>query len=101
MSLTKNPVLYVIPHHVVTKESTSTTVERVVLNASVPVCFLLDRLFIGPKLKNRISNILMYFRYHNTALCADAQKMYRPVLVRPADLYAQNIFWRPSPDENV
>ncbi|XP_045461089.1 uncharacterized protein LOC123671351 [Harmonia axyridis] len=104
MSRAKTSNSYVIPHHVVRKDSSSTTKLRVVFNASDLDSLgksLNDMLLGGPKLQKDIQIILLSFRMYPIVICADVEKMYRQILVCPSDRKFQHIYWRSSPDQPV
>lgn len=97
MEIAETPSNYVIPHHCVFKESSSTTKLRVVFNASNPDCLgnsLNAQLLPGPKLQRDLSDILLNFRLHRFVICSDLKMMYRQILVRPSDRRFQHIFFR-------
>lgn len=104
MSIALNKSNYIIPHHCVFKESSSTTKIRTVFNASYPDKSgnsLNKFLLPGPKLQSDICNILTSFRLHKFVICADIKMMYRQILVRPSDRHFQHIFYRPHDDADV
>ena len=95
---------YVIPHHCVHKVSSSSTKLRVVFNASAPDprgVSLNQQLLVGPKLQQDLPSILLRFRTHPIAICADIRQMYRQIRILPDDRAHQHIFWRPTPDSPV
>lgn len=95
---------YIIPHHAVFKESSSTTKTRVVFDASNKSTngqSLNDLLLIGPKIQDDLSAILLRWRKYPIALSSDVEKMYRQILVHPADQHFQHILWRESTDEPI
>lgn len=94
---------YVIPHHFVLKES-STTALRVVFDGSAKDdtgVSLNERLLKGEKLQKNIGDIIFGFRLFKIALTCDIRKMYRQILVHPDDRKFQHIFWRDSPDKPI
>lgn len=94
--------LYIIPHHGIFKNSESDPKLRVVFNASAPSSngtSLNDKLFIGPKLQNDVSEILSRFRLHPFVITADICKMYRQILVHPDHRPYQTILWRSKPSD--
>ncbi|XP_044741907.1 uncharacterized protein LOC123302879 [Chrysoperla carnea] len=104
MSKATNSSGYIIPHHCVTKDTSTSTKLRVVFNASDPgynKISLNSLLLAGPKLQNDISDILYSFRFNAIALCSDIRQMYRQILVRPEDRIYQHIFYRPSTESDV
>ncbi|XP_071874181.1 uncharacterized protein [Bombus fervidus] len=87
---------YYLPHHGVIKESSDTTKLRVVFDGSAPSTTgisLNDTLHTGPKLQEDLVSILLRFRSHQYVLTGDIEKMYRQILVRPADRNYQHILW--------
>ncbi|XP_063919415.1 uncharacterized protein LOC135134622 [Zophobas morio] len=104
MQLAAQPSMYVMPHHCVQKETSSTTKVRVVFNGSSPDSngtTLNQQLLPGPKLQKDLSHILMNFRLHAIAVTADIRQMYRQIWLNPKQRYLQHIFWRPDPASNV
>ncbi|KAI5727702.1 hypothetical protein M8J77_005854 [Diaphorina citri] len=102
MILCNTPSRYIIPHHAVLKQSSSTTKVRAVFNASASSSTqtsLNELLMKGPKLQKDISNIVLSFRSHCVVVCADIRQMYRQILLHPDDRKFQHIFWR-NPDTN-
>jgi hypothetical protein len=88
--------VYYLPHHGVVKESSDTTKLRVVFDGSAPSTTrisLNDTLHTGPKLQEDLVSILLRFRSHQYVLTGDIEKMYRQILVRPADRKYQHILW--------
>ncbi|XP_075167569.1 uncharacterized protein LOC142239667 [Haematobia irritans] len=86
-----------IPHHGVLKLDSSTTRLRVVFDASCATSngkSLNDVLCVGPQLQDDIFSMLSRFRYHKYVMVADIAKMYRQVLVDPADAQWQCTLWR-------
>lgn len=84
-----NPSSVYIPHHFVLRESSSTTKLRVVFNASSKSSngtSLNDHLMVGPKLQQDISAIILRWRQFRYVYTADIEKMFRQILVHPADI---------------
>lgn len=97
MLVSSSPSQYVIPHHAVVKETSSTTKVRAVFNASASSSrgqSLNSLLMKGPKLQQDICEIILNFRSHRVVVCADIRQMYRQILIRPEDRKYQHIFWR-------
>lgn len=89
-----------LPHHPVTKESTTTKV-RPVFDASRKTSngrSLNDLLITGPRLQEDLFNILVRFRSHAIAFTADIEKMYLHVKLRENEQRFQMMIWRD--DEN-
>ena len=60
-----------------------------------------DTLIVGATLQPDVFSILLRFRTYNVALVADAEKMYRQVLVYHKDTPYQKILWRSSKQEPI
>lgn len=104
MSYASNASSYVLPHHCVVKETSSTTKVRVVFNGSDPDSTgvsLNSRLLPGPKLQLDITDIVLSFRCHRVALCGDIKMMYRQISLHPDDRKFQHIFYRSNSDNIV
>ena len=100
---TKEKVDYLLPHHAVFKDSTSTKV-RPVFNASakdVQGHSLNEQLLCGPSLHADIFDVLLSFRFKPIPIVCDIRRMYNSVLVDPNDWKFQHILWRPSPEAEV
>jgi hypothetical protein len=90
-----------LPHHAVTKETSTTTKLRVVFDASAKTTTgvsLNDAVMIGPKLENDLFDIIIRFRTHQYVFTADINKMYRQIIVADQHRKYQTILWRESPD---
>jgi hypothetical protein len=93
-----------IPHHFVLKESSTTTKFRVVFDASAKTSngkSLNDNLLVGATIQDSLFNIMIRFRNHPVAFTADIAKMYRQILVDPADVNYQRIVWRENPNDLI
>ena len=53
-----------------------------------------DCVYRGPDLNNKLSNVLMRFRLHAFAMCADISSMYNMVRVPKDDRDALRFIWR-------
>ncbi|XP_055622308.1 uncharacterized protein LOC129765895 [Toxorhynchites rutilus septentrionalis] len=87
-------VSYYLPHHPVIKNSSTTTRVRVVFDASSETSTgmsLNDALLNGPVLQDDLRSIIMRSRLYPIVLIADVEKMFRQVLIDPADLPLQKI----------
>jgi hypothetical protein len=90
-----------LPHHAVTKETSTTTKLRVVFDASAKTttgASLNDAVMVGPKLQNDLFDIIIRFRTHQYVFTADINKMYRQIIVTEQHRKYQTIWWRESPD---
>lgn len=95
---------YIMPHHAVLKESSSTTKLRVVFNASAPTTTGLSLnsiLMVGPTVQSDMWSILLQFRTHPIAFISDINKMYRQIQVKSEHQPLQRILWRESPSQEV
>lgn len=86
-----------IPHHVVFKESSTTTKVRVVFDASCKTSSgysLNDTLLVGPVVQQDLYLIYLRFRTRKVAIVADVEKMYRQVLHHHLDVAFLRIRYR-------
>jgi len=93
-----------LPHHGVSKETSSITKLRVVFVASTKSSTsisLNDMLMVGPTLQDNLICILIRLRFYNIALIGDLEKMYRQILVREVDRDHQGVLWRISMNDPV
>ena len=103
LQLPASEVFY-LPMHGVHKITSSTTKLRIVFDASAQSSSgvsLNDTLAVGPTLHPRLEQILLNFRTWRVALSGDIRKMYREILLRPADRQLHRFLWRASPDQEV
>lgn len=90
---------YFLPHHGVLRDSLSTKL-RVVFDGSAASdsgWSVNDLQFIGPPVHTEQFSILLQFRQHPFAVCADITKMYRQILVHPDD----RCLWRDDAGKEV
>ena len=95
---------YFIPHHCVLKPDSTTTKLRVVFDASAKTSTgysLNDLMYTGPTVQSELFSILLRFRLPRFVFTADIEKMYRQILVNPADRDLQLILWRENPDKKL
>ena len=88
--------------HAVMKDSSTTTKLRVVFDGSAATTSgtsLNQSLLVGPTLQPTLSAILLKFRCYPVAINADISKMYREVLLHPADKDLHRFVWRASPED--
>lgn len=93
-----------LPHHAVFKPESTSTKLRVVFDASATTTngkSLNNLLLTGPRLQDNLSAILLRWRMHRIALCADIEKMYRQIGVKREHWDYQRIVWRNSPEELI
>jgi len=93
-----------LPHHVVSKDESTSTKLRVVLDASCKTqtgFSLKDILLKGPVIQDDIIYILARFRTYEYVLSADVEKMYKQIWVTEAHRNMQRILWRTSPDASI
>nr|XP_054761134.1 uncharacterized protein LOC129267449 [Lytechinus pictus] len=89
------PVHYVSHHAVIRPDKKSTPV-RIVLNSSASYQghSLNDYWMKGPNFLNRLFGVLLRFRQHEVALCADISKMYHRVMIPEEDQQVHRFLWR-------
>lgn len=93
---------YVIPHHAVVKENSTTTKLRTVFDASAKTTngfSLNDRMHTGPTILEDLWAVLIRWRLGKIALTGDIEKMYRQFWVHPEDTPFLQFLWRDNPDE--
>ncbi|XP_055908728.1 uncharacterized protein LOC129943365 [Eupeodes corollae] len=96
------PNHFILPHHAVIKESSTTTKTRVVFDAASKDSngkSLNDYLLVGPKLQTSIIDLVIRWRTHRYTFTADIEKMYRQILVSHPDCFYQIIMWRENRTE--
>lgn len=94
---------YYIPHFGVWNHDSTTTVLRVVFDASCPTSSgqsLNDLLMVGPTVQPDVFTHLLRIRLNRWMLCGDITKMYRQVDVVKPDRMFQLILWR-KPGEST
>ena len=90
---------FLLPHHGVIKESSSTTRLRVVFDGSCKSTSgvsLNDIQRVGPIVQDDLLSILLRFRKYAFVVSADIAKMYRCVYIQPSQRNTQCILWRDS-----
>ncbi|XP_017796961.1 PREDICTED: uncharacterized protein LOC108578189, partial [Habropoda laboriosa] len=95
---------YYLPHHVVFKNSSTTTKIRVVFDGSAKTSSgisLNDTQLVGPTVQSDLFSILLRFRKHRFVLSADIEKMYRQIRVCQEDRRLQRILWRSNPNSPI
>lgn len=81
-----------LPHHLVCKESITTTKLKEVFDALTYVSLSLnDMLMVGPNIQD---NILLRFHMHVYIMSAVIEKMYRKIRVHPSQRDLLKIVWR-------
>ena len=96
--------VYYLPHHAVWKGEGENTKIRVVFNASCMTSSgvsLNDLLTPGPKLQTTLWSVLTKWRLFRYAFSTDIVKMFRQILVHPADRDWQRILWRADPSHSL
>ena len=85
--------IWYLPHHPVAKKNGSI---RIVFDCASRYrgMSLNDCVYRGPDLNNKLSNVLMRFRLHAFAMCADISSMYNMVRVPKDDRDALRFIWR-------
>lgn len=91
-----------LPHHCVLRAESSTSAVRVVFNGSAKTSTghsVNDLMYSGPNLQHDLLSIIIKWRQYKIGYVADAEKMYRQILVNENDQCYQKIIWRNSPSE--
>ncbi|XP_058837171.1 uncharacterized protein LOC131693407 [Topomyia yanbarensis] len=95
---------YYLPHHAIIRPESTTTKLRTVFDASCKSCSglsLNDVLLAGPTIQDSLLSIVLRFRIHAFVITGDIAKMYRQILVHPADQPLQRIFWREKRSDSL
>ncbi|XP_030843375.1 uncharacterized protein LOC580152 [Strongylocentrotus purpuratus] len=95
MTTYKGPVHY-ISHHAVIRPDNKSTPLRIVFNSSAIYkghC-LNEYWKKGPDLLNNLFGVLLRFREHPVAICADISKMYHRILIPERDQHVHRFLWR-------
>jgi len=93
-----------IPHFPVIRPTALTTKVRIVFNGSHVTSTGLsvnDILLNGPTLQAELIDTQIRWRQYSYVLTADIQKMYRNVLIDPADRNYQRIVWQKSINDPI
>ncbi|GFX39774.1 DUF1758 domain-containing protein [Trichonephila clavipes] len=101
---TLDKINYYIPHHSVYKPEKTSTLLRVVFDASAKTTsgFSLNSILLnGGIIQQDLFSIVSRFRKHEYAFSADIKKMYRQILVDPNQRDLQRIMWKTSADAPV
>ena len=88
--------VFYLPHHAIQQVSDQTRKFRVVFNASCKVGSgpsVNECLHTGPPLQSDLVTVICKWRLYRIAAGADIEKMYRQILVDPADIDLQRILW--------
>ena len=88
---------YYMPVHSVVKETSTSTKVRAVFDVSAPSASgvsLNDLLAVGPTLQPSLEQTLLRFRTYSIAISGDISKMYREILLSPADRPMHRFLWR-------
>ena len=96
--------IFYLPMHAVFKDSSTSTKLRVVFDGSASTSSgisLNQALLVGPNIQPTLTEILLKFRTHKIALNSDITKMYREVLLAPADRDLHRFLWRDNPTGEI
>ena len=88
---------FLVPHHGVWKEPSTTIKLRAVFNGSACTRsgkFFNGLLHAGPNLLSNLVDLVCRWRMYKYVLPADVEKMYRQILVHNQDQHFQSILWR-------
>ena len=94
---------FVMPHHAVWKESTTTKC-RAVFNASAKTSngkSLNDCIMVGSKQQPDLIEILIRLRFYPVVLSGDVTKMYRQLILNELDRNLHQLYWRSHPNEPI
>ena len=95
---------YFLPHHAVTKETSTTTEVRVVFDATCKTSSgysFNDKLLVGPVIQDDLFSIIVRFRSHAIALSADVEKRYCQIFHDERDHQYLRIRYREDPSEPI
>lgn len=95
---------YYLPHHGVINENSTTTKLCVVFDGSAKTTSgisLNELQRVGSTVQNELFVVLLRFRRHTYAVCANIEKMYRQILVTPHERQFQKILWREQPSHEL
>ncbi|CAG7829316.1 unnamed protein product, partial [Allacma fusca] len=96
--------LYFLPHHGVSKESSTTTKLRIVFDASAVTTSgqsLNQQLMVGPVLQEDLVSILIRWRHWKIPMTADIKQMYLYIWMREEDRDFLRILWRSNPKDPI
>ena len=87
--------VHYLPHHAVVKHDKDTTKVRVVYDASAKMTgpSLNECLHVGPKVNQKILDILIRFRLHKVAIVADIEKAFLMIAVNEKDRDVLRFLW--------
>ena len=91
---------FYMPHHAVSKESSTTTKLRVVFDGSAKTTTgvsLNDTLMVGPTIQQGVVDLIFRFRFYKIVFTADIAKMYRQIELTKSARDFHRILWRNSP----
>ena len=84
-----NQQVHYIPHHDIWQRGDLKKKLRVVFNASRTTSSgfsLNDAMYAGPKLLNNLMTVLIRWRRHKVAFCADIRMMFRQIQINKQDV---------------
>ncbi|WP_253302631.1 DUF1759 domain-containing protein [Wolbachia endosymbiont of Psylliodes chrysocephala] len=99
-----NQPSYILPHHAVIKQTSTTTKCRIVFNASSRTNIgvsLNDTLLIGYSVQHTLFSIITRLRLRKYVLNADIKMMFRQIWIHPDDRRYQMILWRDNEHSNL
>ena len=87
--------VHYLPHHAIVRKDKETTRVRIVYDASARAtgCSLNECLHKGPKIEQRILDILLRFRTHRVALTSDIEKAFLMVSISESDRDVLRFLW--------
>lgn len=95
---------YFLPHHAIPRHHDPLGRIRVVFNASAKAASgrsLNEEMHAGPKLQDDLWMVTLRWRFFRVVVAADIEKMYRQILLDPADRKFHGILFRFSPSDPI
>ena len=100
-ALIEGDKVHYVPHHAVIRQDKQTTKLRIVYDASAKShgLSLTECLYIGPKFNQRIFEILLRFRLHNSGFIADVEKAFLMISICKHDRDVLCFLWVKDPHQ--
>ena len=100
-ALIEGDKVHYLPHHAVIRQDKQTTKLRIVYDASAKShgLSLTECLHIGPKFNQRIFEILLRFRLHNSGFIADVEKAFLMISICKHDRDVLRFLWVKDPHQ--
>ena len=104
LTTVRTNVSYLLLHHPVFEDTSSTTKMEVAFNGSALLLSgesLNSLILVGSKLQKLLLEVLTKFRTYMVALSADVKMMYRQILIRPENRCHQHVLWCSNYTEEI